>query len=228
MDNQLLVSIILMVSITAYLIWVFLSVFVPYLFVTATSKNLASLVFVLWLCVSGIVASEGMIRDFSSTPPQFAFVIGPTFAMMFVLMFLPRFKSRSRNIPIEKLIGYQWYRFPLEVMLFLLASSHIAPIEMTFEGWNFDIVLGLTAPVVAWMVVNKKISTSLANMWNVLGIGTVTAVALTGIFSAPTQFQQIFTNPSNTFIVSFPFVWLATAAVPMALLGHAYAIRRDE
>ncbi|NQW30143.1 MAG: hypothetical protein HQ472_06500 [Ignavibacteria bacterium] len=226
MDIKIVTAIILMVASVAYLIWIFIDVFAEHLFSTQLTRNIASVGFVAWVGITGFVASEGLIRDFSTTPPQFAFVMIPTFAMLFALIFTPRFRRRSKNIPLEKLIAYQWFRFPIEIMLYLLAAASVTPKEMTFEGWNFDIIIGVTAPLIAWLYLKKKINLAMSIFWNLLGLVLVSIVTITGMLSAPTQFQQFHTSPANTFIVSFPFIWLAAIAVPMAMLGHVCAFRR--
>lgn len=49
-------------------------------------------------------------------------------------------------------------------------------------------------------------------------------VVIVAILSIPSPFQQL--KPDNIWVAYFPFVWLPTAAVVAALLGHLVLFRK--
>ncbi len=46
-------------------------------------------------------------------------------------------------------------RLPIEIILFKLYLNKMIPQLMTFEGRNFDIVIGITAPIVGYLYLKK-------------------------------------------------------------------------
>lgn len=97
---------------------------------------------------------------------------------------------------------------------------------MTFEGRNFDIVTGLSAPFVAVFVARRAAAArTTAIVWNVLGLLLLVNVVVHGVLSAPTPLRLIVTDPPNTFVMGWPYCWLPAFVVPCALAGHLYSLR---
>jgi hypothetical protein len=96
---------------------------------------------------------------------------------------------------------------------------------MTFEGRNWDILVGLTAPLVA-LVLTRKPLLGFAKLWNIAGLlilGNIVGVAL---LSAPLPFRVFLNEPANTIIAEFPFVWLPSVLVPIAYTLHLLSWRQ--
>ena len=51
-------------------------------------------------------------------------------------------------------------RLPIEIILLELYLNKMIPQLMTFEGRNFDVVLGITAPIVGYLYLKKRILNS--------------------------------------------------------------------
>ena len=64
----------------------------------------------------------------------------------------------------------QTVRLPIEIILFKLYLNKMIPQLMTFEGRNFDIVIGITAPIVGYLYLKKRISKIKLIAWNVIVI----------------------------------------------------------
>ena len=58
-------------------------------------------------------------------------------------------------------------RLPIEIILLELYLNKMIPQLMTFEGRNFDVVLGITAPIVGYLYLKKRISKIKLIAWNV-------------------------------------------------------------
>ena len=98
---------------------------------------------------------------------------------------------------------------------------------MTFEGRNFDILVGITAPFIAYYCfVKKSWPLKVALVWNIAGVLLLANIVIVAVLSTPYPFRQFMNEPANTVIFSFPFVWLPGFVVPFALLLHLIAIRR--
>lgn len=178
-----------------------------------------------WLAVTGVLAANGFFRDFSSVPPRFAVALVPALIAVILLASLPRVRAFVRNAPVSALIFVQSFRVLLELMLYGLHGAGVIPERMTFEGLNFDIVTGLTAPFVGWLVSRgTPAGVRVAQVWNVLGLLLALAITVISVLSAPTQFRVFTEGPANTFVAEFPFIWLPAFVVPAALLFHLWSL----
>ena len=101
------------------------------------------------------------------------------------------------------------------------------PIQMTFEGRNWDILTALTAPLAVWACQRwSKQAKSIAILWNILGLGLLLNIVVVSILSTPVPFRVFMNEPANTFITVFPFVLLPVALVSSALLLHVLSLRQ--
>ena len=178
-----------------------------------------------WLALMALVAASGFFREFQTLPPRVAFGIVPTILVITVLSASPRVRRFLFAAPETWLIAYQVYRVPLEIVLWLLYSANLIPVQMTFEGRNFDIVPALLAPFIAYLCfVKKSWPRVIAVLWNVVGFLLVVNVATTGLLSAPTPFRVFLNEPSTRFVADFPYIWIPTFLVPLALFGHVMSL----
>src|SRR4029450_5451521 len=76
------------------------------------------------------------------------------------------------EIPLGWLVYPQAFRVVMELILWQLFVAGALPAIMTFEGRNVDIVVGLTAPLIAWQCFARRAWARRAALWwNVAGIG---------------------------------------------------------
>jgi hypothetical protein len=98
---------------------------------------------------------------------------------------------------------------------------------MTFEGRNFDILAGITAPFVAYVGITKgKLNKSVLLIWNILCLGLLLNIVINALLSAPSPIQQFAFDQPNVAILNFPYSWLPTCIVPIVLFAHLAAIRQ--
>jgi hypothetical protein len=98
---------------------------------------------------------------------------------------------------------------------------------MTFEGRNFDILSGITAPVIFYFgFVQKRLDKKILILWNVICLGLLINIVANAVLSAPFPFQQFSFDRPDIAILYFPFVWLPCCIVPIALFSHLAIIRQ--
>jgi len=118
-------------------------------------------------------------------------------------------------------------RIPVEITLFFVYSAGLIPVLMTFEGNNFDIISGLTAPLIFYFVfILEKLNKTVLLLWNFLCLGLLINVLIIAILSAQTPFQKLAFDQPNIGVTFFPFIWLPCVVVPIVLIGHLSAIRQ--
>lgn len=180
----------------------------------------------LWLIVTHISAQAHFFENWEAMPPRLIFIIIIPIIGIIYLLNNSGFSGILNNIPIHWLIYFQSFRFFLELFLHALYESNIIPIQMTFEGYNFDIIMGISAPIVGFLAQKNMIKKQLLLGWNVLGILLVTAIVIISATSTPSPIRLFLNEPSNTFIGFSPFVWLPGFLVPMAYFFHFLAIKK--
>jgi hypothetical protein len=118
-------------------------------------------------------------------------------------------------------------RVPVEFTILWLFMYNLMPQTMTFEGRNFDILSGITAPFMGYFAWRTgKPNRPMLLVWNTICLLLVLQIVGTGILSAPTPFQQLSFEQPNKAVLYFPFVWLPSIIVPIVLFGHFVAFYR--
>lgn len=101
------------------------------------------------------------------------------------------------------------------------------PELMTFEGRNFDIISGISAPLIYYFgFVQKRLSNKIIIIWNVLCLMLLFNIVINAVFSAPFPFQKFAFDQPNIAILYFPFNWLPSCVVPIVLFSHIVVIRQ--
>jgi len=180
-----------------------------------------------WLIIQAVVASTGFYTNTQSIPPRLMFLLFPAVATIVALLTLKPARSWLNNLDTKWLTYLHMVRVPVEITLFLLFVNGKVPQLMTFEGSNFDIISGITAPVVAyWSYTRSRLSKPILLMWNLICLTLLFNIVTRAILSAPYPFQQLGFEQPNVAILYFPFVWLPGFVVPAVLFSHLVCIRR--
>jgi len=123
------------------------------------------------------------------------------------------------------LIGFQVFRFPLELMMYRAMLEGLMPPQMSFDGFNFDIVTGLCAGAIALVGTWVELPRWVYWAFNVLGATLLVVVVTIAIVSIPT-FALFGPDRVNTWVFGFPYVYLPAVMVQWALLGHLLVFRK--
>lgn len=182
---------------------------------------------IAWLMLLAVLALAGFFMNFEALPPRPAFMFVVTTLATIYLLTNKTFHQIAIHVPAQDVANFQAFRAPLEVLLWLLAINEVIPKHMTFEGYNFDVVPAILAPIVAFLVFKqKKLPNWVALAWNIFGISTVAIIVTIATLSTPSPIRQFMQEPANTIIGYFPYVWLPGFLVPMAFLMHFVNIKQ--
>ncbi|NOS85128.1 MAG: hypothetical protein HOP31_08295 [Ignavibacteria bacterium] len=180
-----------------------------------------------WLITSALIAFNGTLMDFTSTPPKLMLIVLPPVLAISYLSSSTRVNALIQEIPSSWLVYIQSFRILVEVFLWMLFARNIIPVQMTFEGLNYDVLTGLSSPLVAYYALSQnKWPRIVAVLWNFAGLLLVTNIFLIAFLSTPGPMRQFFNEPSNTIVAYFPFVWLPAFIVPFAYLMHILSIKQ--
>ena len=98
-----------------------------------------------WAITTSILSWSGVLSDFSTFPPKLIIVLIIPLVTIIWLVRTKEVKEILIHTPPESIIWIQSFRIVVEILLWRLYVDNLAPIQMTFEGRNFDILSGLTA-----------------------------------------------------------------------------------
>jgi hypothetical protein len=149
-----------------------------------------------------------------------------TTAMTVVAALSPLGSRVATSLGLSALVGFQAFRIPVELLLHRLATEEVIPRVMTYTGWNFDIVTGISAAFLGLLLARGYVAPLVLRAWNVIGILLLANIVTIAILAAPVPFQVFRGGPPNTLPSSFPYVWLPTVFVQLALAGHILLFRR--
>jgi len=190
-----------------------------------TSGRAVGLVTVGYLLVPGALAWSGLLDQYTPVPRPMLLVFAVTAAT--VAASLSSIGARlSTSLGLASLVGFQAFRIPVELLLHRLATEGTIPDVMTFAGRNFDIVTGLLAALLGVLLLRGRVPLRLLAAWNVLGLLLLANIVIISVLAAPVRFQVLSDGPSNSLPSTFPFVWLPTFLVQLALAGHLILFRR--
>jgi hypothetical protein len=179
---------------------------------------------VVSLVVPGVLASLGWLDRYEPPPPALVMVLG-IMAVTVALAFSSFGSRLVTDVPLSWLVGFQAFRAPLEWWLHRIYTEGIIPVQLTYEGRNFDIITGVTALVVAGLLASGVRSRAMVIGWNLLGFVLLFNIVIVSILSTPVPFRYFMNDPPNLVASTFPYVWLPTFLVQAALFGHLLVFR---
>ena len=174
-----------------------------------------------WIFFQGIFALSHFYTNTQATPPRLlAFGVLPALLLIVSLFVFAR-KTFIEPLPLKILTLLSIIRIPVEITLHWLYQNKTIPQAMTYEGWNFDILSGITAPIIFWLAFrNGKTNRALLIVWNIFALALLINIIAIAIFYMDTPFHAVPLEQQNRAVLYFPFIWLPTIIVPIVLFTH--------
>ena len=174
-----------------------------------------------WMALTGTVAYNHGLSDFNRFPP----IIMPFIVIAIITATVFGF-TLNREVPLTWLIGFQAFRIPVEIFLYSGFVAGFVPVQMTWEGRNFDVLTGLAAIPIAWLASRNSLPVWAMQLWNLAGYFLLLNIMGIAILSLPTPIRLFHNEPANVFVTQIPYVWLPALLVPAAWFGHIALFRR--
>lgn len=200
--------------------------------ITATSSNpkkdktLLILGLLLWQVFIFSVASTGALKSYEF-PPLFAiaFII-PSFIFTGFFLYRNRNHNWIKSIPQQWIIYFQSFRILVETLFVFSLAQGIFNYQVTIEGYNFDMIFALTAPIVAFLFYSKKVlSRKIMLIWNYLGLAVLASVIvlfLTSVYNPQIYGSEVPILPLES--MTYPYVLIAGFLMPVAVFLHVLSI----
>lgn len=182
---------------------------------------------VVWLTGLALLAYNHIFQHLDARPPGFLVITGPPFMLIAGLLLTVKGRAWMGQLPLSVLTLLHTVRVPVELTLYSLYVHQQVPQLMTFEGRNYDILAGLTAPIIVYFALRRsQLATRWLLGWNVVALGLVLNIVIHAVLSLPLPFQQMAFEQPNVGLLKAPYVWLPGFIVPAVLFAHAVAIQR--
>ncbi len=202
----------------AFIIISLLSLLLLYLGVGKNKRLL--LLFISWQFIVGFLAFFMVLE---THPKLFPILILGSFTL--TIYSLKQIDIKIINPRI--LLAIHILRIPVELVLYQLFLLQKIPNLMTFKGWNFDILVGISALAISIYQIYTKsnINRQFFMIWNIIGIIFLFIIALIGILSSPLPIQQFAFEQPNIAVLEFPYCFLPTCVVQIVLISHILLLK---
>ncbi len=183
----------------------------------------------LWLIIQAVFTLKNVYNtDTDSFPPKIMWMgIFPAIFTILLLFLTLKGRRFVDSLPLKYLTFLHIVRVPVEIVLIWLFFNKAIPELMTYEGRNFDILAGITAPFIAYFGWKKQqIKRNLILIWNFICLFLLANIVGNALFSVPSPIQKFAFDQPNIAILNFPFSWLPTFIVPIVLFSHLASIRQ--
>jgi hypothetical protein len=216
------------VSTTLEVFFILIALLTVWQFYKASHQSKLSLSITLLIAILQLLLGEiNFYENENSIPPRFLLLILPAIVIIFLLFLTKKGNRFLDSLNIKQLAILHTVRVPVELVLYFLYIAKTIPQIMTFEGSNFDIIAGFTAPIMYYFgFIKKSLSAKMIIVWNMLSLALLINIVFIAILSAKTPFQKFGLHQPNIAIAHFPFTWLPSIIVPIVMLSHLATIKQ--
>ena len=187
----------------------------------------AIVIIIVWLVLQAFVSLSGFYTTNNTLPPRFALLGIPPVILIAGVFATSKGRKFIDSISIKTLTLLHTIRIFVELVLLDLSVHKLVPQLMTFEGRNFDIISGITAPFIFYFGFVKPIlGRKVLLIWNFVCLALLLNIIVNAILSIPSPFQKFGFEQPNVAVLYFPFVWLPCCVVPIVLFAHLASIKQ--
>lgn len=180
-----------------------------------------------YLALPGFLAWRGTLDRYDPLPAPALLLFLGLGILTTALVFSPVGTRLAAGVSVGAVVALQGFRIPVELLLHRLCVEGAIPAAMTYAGRNFDIVAGFTGLLLgAWMLRGRQVSRGVLAGWNILGLVLLANIVTVAVLSTPTPFRRFTEGPPNLLPSTFPFVWLPSFLVQVALGSHLLVFRQ--
>lgn len=177
-----------------------------------------------WMGISGALPATGLLQIQMLPPPPILLLA--TCLLLALMVGFSSVGARLSSLPLVALISFHGFRLPLELVLHRWYQEGVIPIQMTYDGHNFDIATGVLALAIGLLSKFRQCPIALVWLFNLVGLGLLITVVSVAVLSVPTPMRQYDNDPPVLLPFYFPYIWIVTMAVTPAAVGHIVLFRR--
>lgn len=177
-----------------------------------------------WVLLVSMASYSGLLLPRDGPPLPFALMLVGVVTLGIVIARSAAGDRLARGLPLAWLVVFQAFRFPLELAMHRAVGEGLMPEQMSYSGFNFDIVTGITALVLGVAMMVTTIPRWIVSAWNVMGLALLTTIVALSMASSP-AFTAFGPDRVNVFVTWMPYTLLPTVMVLAAWAGHLIVFR---
>lgn len=196
------------------------------MYLASGKSRLTAVLLLAWLVLQSAVSLSGFYQNTQSLPPRFLLLVVPGVVATVFFLVSPKGRQLLARLNSWWLLALHVVRVPVELVLYGLYREKLVPVQMTFEGWNFDVFSGLSALVVLLAYQYGRAGKKVLLVWNLVCLLLLLNIVVTAVLAAPTPFQKLAFDQPNLAVFYFPFTLLPGFVVPLVLFSHVAMLFR--
>ncbi len=177
-----------------------------------------------WIAYITLLDYSGVLASLALPPRIGMFIIIPIVVIIILASRSNSFQPVLAQTPLVLPVFLQSFRIVVELLIYRAFLAGILPQRATFEGLNFDIIVGLSAPLIAFLVWKKKISHRGLLSWNILALMVLGLTVYSFIHTF--YFTDYGLKMESFELMRMPFLLLPAVLLPMAVFLHVFSIRQ--
>jgi hypothetical protein len=180
-----------------------------------------------YLAVPSALARLGMLNRYAPLPaPPLLLILGLTLLTVAIVSSLLGARL-AVGVALGAVVALQGFRIAVELILHRLYLEGVVPIQMTYSGRNFDLITGVTGLLLGiWLLSGRLVPRSIVLGWNLLGLALLVNIVMIAVLSTPVSFRVFTEGPPNLLPSTFPYIWLPSFLVQVALGSHLLIFRQ--
>ena len=174
------------------------------------------------MSLSAVLASAGLMARADAKPPWLQSLIGLEFVALTSYGLSRAGRVATNDTALASLVLLQSFRLPLELLMLYAARQGVMPTEFSMAGYNFDVITGaLAVPLGLALLRGWAVPRYLLIAWNAWGVACLLVIAALAVATSPNVawFGSAQAHVS-VWVLYFPYVWLPTIMVPVAVYAH--------
>jgi hypothetical protein len=180
-----------------------------------------------WLVLLTVLSLAGFFRHFTTLPPRPLLAILAPAILLVILSFRKKCIELLKATPPHWLVVMQGFRIVVEIQLWLAFTRGLLPVQMTFEGRNYDIISGLLGLLAGWLMWRfKPYWKTISIIYNIIGLALLLNILVIAALSMPGPARYFMNEPANAMVAEFPFIFLPGGLVVLAIMLHVFSLRQ--
>ncbi|WP_420575233.1 hypothetical protein [Ekhidna sp.] len=189
----------------------------------AKRKRTYSFIIIGWFIYVFTLSNSGWLEDFNFPPRVPLLIVVPAILGIIVYTSQKWVKEAIAKTPDHQTIYIQSFRILVELLIYGAFLIGIFPKKATFEGLNYDILVGITALIVGVLVQKGIFKSKAILIWNILSL----AILGLTVYSFISSYYFSDMMSGNYGFVRMPYIFLAAFLLPMAIFYHVTSIRQQ-
>ncbi len=183
-----------------------------------------SIIIILWGSYLAILDQSEVLKNFEVPPRVPLMIVFPVIIAIILLVNSKFMTGAVQNTPLYVPVVLQSFRIFVELLIYATYLKGIFPQRATFEGLNFDILVGISATFMSIGILKGYLKNRAVLIWNIVAICILSVTVYS--FISTYYFTDFADSGLGSKFVEIPYLLLASVLLPIAIFLHAFSIKQ--